>query len=270
MSHETESLGLEDIRKICTRRAEFYRFLGRAFKKEVDVAFLYITAAFQPTVTFLTSWQSKGELADGARLIEVLVGEIKAAKTRQQRETLLTNLAIEYTGMFLGIGLKPVYVTESANDTSDHVNYRPVYFQVKDAYKSLGFEKSKDFLEPEDHISVELEFLAQLCSWTQTSIERNDLEYALRYLKLQKEFLDDHLLKWHLKVCEGMRSATTSTFYLAIANLTSGFLALEGSLIVLLETQLRAINEALKPKNAESDQTLSEALKPKNKESNQT
>jgi putative dimethyl sulfoxide reductase chaperone len=255
MSEENESLGLEDLRKICSRRAEFHRFLSRAFKKEVDVAFLYISAAFQPTVTFLTSWQRKGELADGARLLEMATSEIKAATTKQQRETLLNTLAAEYASMFLGVGLKPVYITESANSTPEHVNYQRPYFEVKDAYKSLGFEKPNDFLEPEDHIAMELDFMGQLCGWTKECLETSNFEYASRYLKLQKEFLDDHLSKWHLKVCEGMRRATSSTFYVALANLTSGFLALEGELILFLEAQLETLSKTVTKKVAESEQT---------------
>ena len=234
------------------RRADFYRFLARAFKKEVDVAFLYIATAFQPTVTFLSSWQSKGELADGARRLETLVSEIKSVKTNQQRDALLTNLAVEYASMFLSVGKTPVYLSESANTTADHVNYGESYFQVKDAYNSLGFEKSKDYLEPDDHISVELDFMAELCLWTRASLEKNDFEYAARYLKLQKEFLDDHLGKWHLKVCEGIRGTTSSTFYLALANLTSGFLNLELSLVPHLGTELETLKTA---KQAGPDQS---------------
>jgi putative dimethyl sulfoxide reductase chaperone len=255
MNQGKESLGLEDVRKICSQRASFYRFLARGFKIEVDVAFLYITRALQPKVAYLASFQSKGEFAEGSRLLDELSHEIKAIKTNQERDSLLTDLAVEFARMFLAVGKKPVFLTESANRTVEHVNYGSYFWKVKDAYQSLGFEKAKDFTEPEDHISVEFDFMAQLCGWTETSLEKNDFEYAARYLKLQKEFLDEHLAQWAFGVCDGIRGATQSTFYLALAYLTKGFLTMEGSLIALLESQLAAIRESLpqtQPQSAQS------------------
>lgn len=255
MNQGKESLGHEDLRKICLQRASFYRFLVRAFKTEVDVAFLYITGGLQPKIAYLASFQSKGEFVEGARLLDELAREIKAIKTNQERDALLTNLAVEYVSMFLAMGKKPVFLTESANRTVEHVNYGSYFWKVKDAYQSLGFEKAKDFTEPEDHISVEFDFMAQLCSWTETSLEKNDFEYATRYLKLQKEFLDDHLTQWAFGVCDGIRAATQSTFYLALAYLTNGFLTMEVSLVALLESQLVALRKTLPQMQPQSGQS---------------
>ena len=95
----------------------------------------------------------------------------------------------------------------------------------------LGFEKVKEFKEPEDHIAVELDFMAKLCGWIKESLESDETDAAMGYLRNQREFMDDHIMKWVPELCERLKNASESKFYTALAHLTQGFLDADSTLI---------------------------------------
>jgi TorA maturation chaperone TorD len=99
-----------------------------------------------------------------------------------------------------------------------------------EAYRSLGFEKEKGFPDPEDHIAVEFEFMATLCRWTSKTLEKEDVENALAYFNLQREFLRDHIMRWVPQLCEKLRDAATSSYYKGLADLTDGFITLDNQI----------------------------------------
>ncbi len=86
-----------------------------------------------------------------------------------------------------------------------------------------GFKKRQSFKEPEDHIAVELEFMAHLCDLACRSIDEGKTDYGAGYLKNQTEFLDLHLSKWVPKLVKKLRSASKNDFYLALGDLLIGF-----------------------------------------------
>jgi TorA-specific chaperone len=132
--------------------------------------------------------------------------------------------------MFLSVGPKPVHLIESVHLGKDHLLYEEPYHEIMEAYRSLGFEKEKGFLEPEDHISVEFDFMAALCRWTSKTLESNDIKNAIAYLSLQKEFLRDHLIRWVPGLCKQIEDAATSNLYKSVAQVTSGFIELDNEI----------------------------------------
>jgi TorA maturation chaperone TorD len=184
------------------------------------------TVAIQPTFGSISGSQVGEELKEGNRLLAEFTKQVNELN-RGERSRLITDLAAEYASLFLGVGPKPVYLVESVYLSKDHLLYQQPYHEVLEAYRRLGFKKEKSFPEPEDHVAVEFEFMANLCTWASKTLENGDIENAIAYLNLQKEFLRDHIIKWVPDLCRKLRSATTSAFYRALAHLTNGFVTLE-------------------------------------------
>lgn len=242
-----DALSVEDVRAVNFGREKIYAFLSRIFAKEVDGETLNTIIAVQPTIGLLASSHETEELNEGSRLLQDFISQVKALKGKE-KEDLIRDLRTEYATLFLAVGVmwsprrmkkKHLLVCESAypaqvSDMLEHkheIYYGRPFRLVKDAYSRSGFEKRKDFLEPEDHVAVELDFMANLCRQTHLSLDEKNLERASRYLKLQKEFLRDHLLRWVPTLCEDMKDAGESKLYQALAYLTKGFISMEEQLV---------------------------------------
>lgn len=203
--------------------------LSRAFKLEVDEPFIETVVKLEPMLRLLSESQEGEELKDAVKLLLDTINELNGLESKEKKKAL-TNLAAEFARVFLGVGPDPVYPIESVHLGKDHLLYEEPFHEIMEAYRRLGFEKEKSFQEPEDHVSVEFEFMATLCRWTSRTLETNDIKNALAYLNLQKEFLDDHLMKWVPQLCRKLEDVTVSNFYKSVARLTVGFIALDSEI----------------------------------------
>ena len=111
--------------------------------------------------------------------------------------------------------------------------------EVLQTYWSFGVDKKKDFTEPEDHIAVELSFLMYLCAKATEALNNEDTKEARRYVQGQKDFLEQHLVKWVPKLVKDILNAAQTPFYKAIAVLTKEYLEIDLSATDDLLNQLK-------------------------------
>ena len=218
-----------------------YSFLSRAFKIEVDDRFLLEIGEVGPTLRLLSQSQAGNELKEADRLLAEFAEQSKDLKG-EKKESLLTELAAEYASLFLGMGPKPVHLVESVHLSKDHLLYQQPFHEIIQAYKSLGYEKEKGFQEPEDHVAVEFDFMAKLCRWTAKTLDDGEIDKAIAYVNLQKEFLRDHLNLWVPKLCQELEKAAASTLYKGLAHLTKGFVAMDDEIPDHLTETLKGKN----------------------------
>ena len=186
----------------------------------------------EPPIRSLSDSQSdeeRNELAQASRELLEFTSQVRVM-TEDERGILLKGLAVEYASLFLGVGPKHVYLAESVYLSEEHMLYQAPYHEILRVYKSLGFAKDEDFREPDDHVAVEFQFMAMLCHWTAQNMEKHEIENALTYLNLQREFLEDHLTKWVPQLCNKLDDATTRGFYKALAHLTLGFIKMDNEI----------------------------------------
>jgi TorA maturation chaperone TorD len=248
-SHGPDSASvLDEQRRINLAREGLYSFLARSFKFEVDNEFLTMVAAVQPVLERLASAQGGTELKKASELLST-VSSKAAILEGKERKQLLTDLAIEFASLFVNpgqqVGRKRVLPWESGYFTTPPRMYGPPYHEVLEAFRLVGFEKPKEYTEPEDHIALELEFMAHLARLTTASIDNGKVEFALGYLKLQKEFLTDHLLRWVGKFSEDlMRNSEKREvdFYYALGMMLESFIKLDDQTVDLASAQLKQIS----------------------------
>lgn len=103
--------------------------------------------------------------------------------------------------------------------------------QVLEVYHANGLRKVETLTEPEDHIALELEFMAHLCHETQQALCNRDWPAISALLNAQLDFLTKHLLNWTPAFCADIEKYAATAFYQGIGTITRGYLGLEQAIL---------------------------------------
>ena len=85
---------------------------------------------------------------------------------------------------------------ESVHRSVEGLVFNEETLEVRDQYRRLGLQAPKLNREPDDHIGLELDFLAQCCVSALTAVEQGAHLAAERYVHIAADFTRDHLLVW--------------------------------------------------------------------------
>jgi TorA maturation chaperone TorD len=99
-------------------------------------------------------------------------------------------------------------------------------------YRSMGLQRGSGFREPEDHIAVELQFMAHLCEKTGEALRAGNYGEAKRYLEVQRGFLVEHLTKWVPLLAADILQTATREFYRAVAKITRGYVQMDNEVVL--------------------------------------
>ena len=145
-------------------------------------------------------------------------------------EELLDQLAVEYAGLFLGPGghISPhESVHHQRGDRQSGLLWGESTAEVKRFIESTGLSYDPEYKGLPDHISVELEFMQQLTLREEQAWREEDEDGALNCLKIQKKFIQEHLIRWIPTFCEKVIGETELSFYREMAALTKNFIEFE-------------------------------------------
>ena len=145
---------------------------------------------------------------------------------QRNEEELLEEMAVEYTRLFLGPG-KHVSPHESVHLQRDDAGQGQLWgestVEVKKFIESSGLDYRSEYKGLPDHISVELEFMQQVTLREQQAWREDDRDGALYCLKIQKKFIQEHLIRWIPIFCEKVMAEAELPFYREMAVLTKRF-----------------------------------------------
>jgi anaerobic sulfite reductase subunit A len=213
----------QELLEVIKERLSSYAFFSRMYREEVTSALL---SELAESHAFDVQAKEAGTEVFGA-----FIDKLKGADL----ERTAAGLAAEYAGLFLNAGKHPVFPYESVYTSQEGLLMQKARDEVLREYQQHGLTRGETFNEPEDHLAIELEFMAFLCRKTIEVLQNDDQEQGIAYLEKQKEFLEQHLLTWCPRFCQDLERAAESDFYRGIAQLTRGFLDSEseslGSLI---------------------------------------
>jgi len=88
--------------------------------------------------------------------------------------------------------------------------------QVRDFYRRFGLQAPKLNREPDDHISLELEFCGTLLARALDAVEADDTDWAESYAQAHAEFCREHLLKWAPEFFKRVELGADTDFYRGI------------------------------------------------------
>jgi TorA maturation chaperone TorD len=182
------------------RRAAFYSLLAGLLRNAPDADVLAYCLSLDTT-------DQKSEL--GAA-INTLVLAAKHSDPQRLKE--------EFHELFIGLGRGELVPYGSWYQTG-FLMERPLG-QLRADLAKLGFERSDDVHEPEDHIAALMEVMAMLI-------------YEGAPQEQQQLFFETHISSWAKDFMKDLSVAETATFYRSVARLGSAFVAIESQYLNL-------------------------------------
>ena len=216
-----ETLTLEEFAQVNERRASAYAFLSRLFYKEVDQELLDEMRAMR-----FQAKTGNDHSDEGNRLIAGYLSNVW--------EDTLRELAIDYVHCFIGSGMdafSAAYPYESVYTSPKRLMMQEARDEVLAIYRSEGMDKAKDWKESEDHIGAETAFMATLATRTAEALRAGNEDEAARLLRVQRNFMNDHLYAWSGMMTADMRVFARTDFYKGLASYADGLLESDHELL---------------------------------------
>ena len=182
------------------RRAAFYSLLAGLLRSAPDADVLAYCLSLDTT-------DQKSEL--GAA-VNTLVLAAKHSDPQRLKE--------EFHELFIGLGRGELVPYGSWYQTG-FLMERPLG-QLRADLAKLGFERSDDVHEPEDHIAALMEVMAMLI-------------YEGAPQEQQRLFFETHISSWAKDFMKDLSVAETATFYRSVARLGLAFVAIESQYLNL-------------------------------------
>ncbi len=128
----------------------------------------------------------------------------------------IKSLQDEYNILFV-IPLKRTYVKPYESVYLTGLMLQEPTNCVKRFYGESGIDISETFPDPADHVGLELEFMKMLCEKEIDSLNEKNTEKTIKYLGLEKSFLEEHLLKWIPALVDEICEKSENYFYRGIS-----------------------------------------------------
>jgi putative dimethyl sulfoxide reductase chaperone len=137
----------------------------------------------------------------------------------------LDTLVDDYTRLFIGPGTLLAPPWGSVYFTKDRLIFQEQTIQVRQWYWRFGLQAEKLYQEPDDHIGLELIFVAHLAGLALAALDVQDQAAGKDLLEQQWAFLQEQPLKWANLWCADVLEFSQSAFFKGVAQLIKGMLA---------------------------------------------
>ena len=187
-------------------RAQLYRLLSRLYRVEVDQQLL-------DALKSLSFPAAEGVLGEGYEMLKAYLDNCG--------EDALDQLAVDYATVFLAAGSADgaaAIPCESVYTSPKKIFMQEAWEDVCAIYGQHNLAKADAFKDlMEDHVALELEFMAALVE--------------SRAPEAEKSFLESHLLNWMPGFTADIDKYARCDFYKAVGRITLGFLQCEQELL---------------------------------------
>ena len=209
-------------------RSLAYGFLARVTFAELDqqtLEQLHHSGMFEE---FPLHWDSDAaaELRQGLQLMA------KGLSLRDEQQ-----LAADFSRLFLGYSLLcPPF--ESAYRNEEHLILCEETLEVRHFYQSYGFRQQEMLQLPDDHISLELEFLALMGQAAHKTAAT--ASQAAERLRASHQFLQEHVLAWAPEFAGDVFRNAETDFYRGVALFLRGFVQMDAELLTDMTSRMAA------------------------------
>ena len=211
-----ESIDREAWQRLQQPQAVAYHFLGRCFYAPPRAAWLAALADGR----LFGAWPLPTDEADTAAGLAVL-----AAYCDRWDPAQLDALTWDFNRLFVGPGEMLAPPWESVHRSRTKLTFQEPTLQVRALYAAFGVQAPALHREPDDHLALELDFLATLSERAVEAGDRGDGEQLEGCLRAQQAFLRDHLLAWAPTCLALVEKHAETDYYRGAARLTRGSLA---------------------------------------------
>lgn len=209
-----------DLALLCENRQHVYEFLSRCFEREIDGQLVEQCA---------NGWIPE---FDDTALNDVF------AKVREEIAACdavgIEDAAVDFNRVFFGMGplaAEKAFPYESVYTSDGGLMMQDAYSAVVVEYREAGFAKDPEFTEPEDHIAVELSYMAARCKLAVCALSHGDEKQAEEQLLAQRAFLRSHLGEWVERFAADVKRAAQMPLYADVAACLVAFLHADALLL---------------------------------------
>lgn len=199
-----------------TCRRYLYELLQHVFGNEPSKGLLDIlTSNYTQEVLRLFLDEIGPQINEHIELLDSLKSEMVF-----NLERLLDELSGEYTYLFIGPKKLPAPPWESVYISKQRLIFQESTLIVRRAYLEYQFLPANYPHEADDHLALELDFMAHLAKNTEERYKDQNLTELRELLSDQKSFLEEHLLIWIPEFAQQIQSSKSQFMYPQIAKLT--------------------------------------------------
>lgn len=193
-------------------------FLDRMAATFATLGRLHLQSPDEETLSqlseLLSEWpiEEAGDTAFGLDEIRKSFNEGEPVATIRRDHNLLY-------GVTAGAKVAPY---ESVHRNQDGLIFDEETLEVRAEYRKLGLQAPKLNQEPDDHIGLEFNFIAQSCLRALDALDQGSTTDASRYYGIGAVFMEQHILEWVPEMLEKAADAAETHFYQGIMYLSLG------------------------------------------------
>jgi TorA maturation chaperone TorD len=149
-------------------------------------------------------------------------------------ESDFENLHWDYTRMFVGPFELSCPPWESVYVRKDRQLFQQTTLEVRKEFMKYGFASSSQYMEAEDHIGLELDFmyhLNHLCIKIANNEGIGPAEELQELLQVQQQFLQQHLLAFVPEFTQRVAENADTLFFKGAARLLNHFLEMDSEVL---------------------------------------
>lgn len=230
---DVEQLPLEDV---CKTRLWVYRFLSRHFYREPvleELEQLVTNNLFQQL-----SQMEDEEQNEGLKLLADFIMRVP-----QLTKLDLDIIRHEYQRLFIGPEHLPAPPWESVYLSEERIIMDEHTLAVREFYREWGVEVVNFNRDPDDHIGLELEFMALLTEKALEYSQSGNKRALKQVLDGQRVFLHRHLFRWVDQFCSCLAQNTDEPLYRGMALFTPAYLRMDDQLLADLISSLEQVDD---------------------------
>ena len=132
-------------------------------------------------------------------------------------------LSGEYARVFVGPAALSAPPWESVYRDHRRMLMTPVTLSVREAFRAQGFIPQRYRHVPDDHVALELDFLAALAGEVLEACKAGDMEACERQVESGTRFASEHLGAWVSDFANDLRKKADAPFYAAAGDMLGAF-----------------------------------------------
>lgn len=141
-----------------------------------------------------------------------------------RHKEVLTETQVDYMRLFAITERLPLAPWESFYGNDERLLFQESMLDVRNWYARFGLELVNAHREPDDHIGLELLFMAHLAQMGLKAVEEGNALNLEQAVAAQSGFLTNHLLKWAPQWSEQMVQHARTDYYRGLALVVRGAL----------------------------------------------
>lgn len=232
-----------DIGSSLTGEILLFGLLGKLLYADLDK--LWLKQLIDDDV-FLESpfGAENADIIYGLKLLRAWAQSIKSEISSED----FSALSADYVRLFAG-GKVHAPPWESVYFGDERLIFQQRTIDVRQWFKRFGLEAEKIYQEPDDHIGLELLFLAHLATLGIQALNAQNHPRFHELLQAQREFVSDHLGAWAYTWCSLVEQHAKTDFYKGLAFLTRGAVS---ALAELLEVKLIKVGLSIRSQTSQA------------------